>query len=63
LEEIAQLFNHGSKSGRLAEAVAGAGDTHRRGRSVLIARFEDGLKLVYKPRSIAVDVHFQQFLQ
>jgi type 2 lantibiotic biosynthesis protein LanM len=62
-EEIAKLFNHGPKSGRLAEAVAGAGDTHRRGRSVLIARFENGLKLVYKPRSIAVDVHFQQFLQ
>jgi type 2 lantibiotic biosynthesis protein LanM len=62
-EEIAKLFNCNSKSGRLAEAVAGAGDTHRRGRSVLIARFEDGLKLVYKPRSIAVDVHFQEFLQ
>jgi type 2 lantibiotic biosynthesis protein LanM len=30
---------------------------------VIIARFEDGLKLVYKPRSIAVDVHFQQFLR
>jgi type 2 lantibiotic biosynthesis protein LanM len=61
--EITKLFNHGSKSGRLAEAAAGAGDTHRRGRSVIIARFEDGLKLVYKPRSIAVDAHFQQFLQ
>jgi type 2 lantibiotic biosynthesis protein LanM len=61
-EEITKLFNPGSKSGRLVEAVAGAGDTHRRGRSVIILRFEDGLKLVYKPRSITVDVHFQEFL-
>lgn len=60
--EITRLFSHGSNSGQLAEAAAGAGDTHRRGRSVVIARFEGGLKLVYKPRSIAVDVHFQKFL-
>lgn len=61
-EEITKLFNPGSKSGRLIEAAAGAGDTHRRGKSVIIVRFEGGLKLVYKPRSIAVDVHFQEFL-
>jgi type 2 lantibiotic biosynthesis protein LanM len=62
-EEITKLFNPGSKSGRMVEAAAGAGDTHRRGRSVIIVRFEGGLKLVYKPRSIAVDVHFQEFLR
>jgi type 2 lantibiotic biosynthesis protein LanM len=62
-EEIAKLFSADSKSGRLIEAAAGAGDTHRRGRSVIIVRFESGFKLVYKPRSIAVDVHFQQFLR
>ncbi len=62
-EEITKLFNPASKSGRLAEAAAGAGDTHRRGRSVIILRFEGGLNLVYKPRSIAVDVHFQEFLR
>ncbi|HEV8493010.1 MAG TPA: type 2 lanthipeptide synthetase LanM, partial [Candidatus Angelobacter sp.] len=62
-EEIAKLFNQDAKCGRLAKAAAGAGDTHRLGRSVVIAEFADGLKLVYKPRSIAVDVHFQKFLQ
>lgn len=62
-EEIAKRFNQGAKSGRLVKAAAGAGDTHRRGRSVIIAKFTDGLQLVYKPRSIAVDVHFQEFLQ
>ena len=62
-EEIAKLFNQGVKSGRLVKAAAGAGDTHRRGRSVVITEFTGGLQLVYKPRSIAVDVHFQEFLQ
>jgi type 2 lantibiotic biosynthesis protein LanM len=61
--EIARLFNIGSECGVLMEAAAGAGDTHRRGRSVLIARFEGGLELVYKPRSISVDQHFQDFIR
>ncbi|HXA86920.1 MAG TPA: type 2 lanthipeptide synthetase LanM family protein [Candidatus Dormibacteraeota bacterium] len=61
--EIVNLFNIGPECGLLVEASAGAGDTHRRGRSVLIARFESGLQLVYKPRSIAVDEHFQDFIR
>jgi len=66
--EIVNLFNLGSgnkatECGFLVEAASGAGDTHRRGRSVLIARFESGFQLVYKPRSIAVDEHFQDFIQ
>ncbi len=40
----------------------GAGDTHRGGRSVIIASFNAGARLVYKPRSLAVDAHFQQLL-
>jgi type 2 lantibiotic biosynthesis protein LanM len=42
--------------------VAQAGDPHRRGRRVVIATFESGARLVYKPRPLDVDVHFQQFL-
>jgi type 2 lantibiotic biosynthesis protein LanM len=60
--ELAKVFNNGTRFGELASAEAGAGDTHRRGKSVMIARFEGGLELVYKPRSIAVDLHFQDFL-
>lgn len=61
--EIAGLFNVDPENTLLTEAQAGAGDTHRRGRSVLIARFNDGFQLVYKPRSIAVDEHFQEFIK
>jgi hypothetical protein len=47
--------------GRVVD-VAQAGDPHRRGRRVVIATFESGMRLVYKPRPVDVDVHFQQFL-
>ncbi|MCA9996460.1 MAG: type 2 lantipeptide synthetase LanM family protein, partial [Anaerolineales bacterium] len=39
-----------------------AGDTHKNGRSVIIAEFSSGFKIVYKPKSLAVDRHFQQLL-
>ena len=62
-EKIATLFHFGPDTGVLVEAVAGAGDTHRSGRSVIVARFENGSKLVYKPRPMAVDIHFQDFIR
>ena len=45
------------------EAVEGnLGDRHRGGRAVLRAKFASGCEVIYKPRSLAVDVHFQQLL-
>jgi type 2 lantibiotic biosynthesis protein LanM len=61
-KQIATIFGIDPQSA-LVEAAAGAGDTHRHGRSVILARFEDGSKLVYKPRSLAVDRHFQDFIR
>src|SRR5579862_8999473 len=48
--------------GKLASVQFGAGDTHRKGRSVVIAGFTGGERLVYKPRSMAVDEHFNELL-
>ncbi len=48
--------------GLLAEIQAGAGDTHCDGRSVVIASFASGARIVYKPRSLAVDKHVQDLL-
>lgn len=39
-----------------------AGDPHRGGRSVLIATFAGRFRLVYKPKSLAVDLHFQELI-
>jgi len=48
--------------GVLVHVQSDAGDRHRSGRSVLIAKFSSGFRLVYKPKSMAVDVHFQELL-
>ncbi len=43
-------------------AVKEAGDSHRGGRSVMIATFANGSQIVYKPKPLAVDSHFQGLL-
>ena len=48
--------------GELAAVEGGLGDSHRGGRSVQVAVFASGAKLVYKPRSLAVDAAFQDLL-
>lgn len=37
-------------------------DPHKRGRSVILLTFESGLKLVYKPKDLGLEVAFNQFL-
>jgi type 2 lantibiotic biosynthesis protein LanM len=61
-QEIRAKFSPEQEPGLLVELLGGAGDSHRGGRSVPIAKFSSGLQLVYKPRSLAVDVHFQELL-
>jgi type 2 lantibiotic biosynthesis protein LanM len=57
----AHLFG-GDDPGPLVSIDMGAGDSHRQGHSVGIACFGSGRKAVYKPRSLAVEEHFQQLL-
>jgi type 2 lantibiotic biosynthesis protein LanM len=61
-EMICARLNRGTDPGDLRAVAAAAGDLHRGGRSVVIATFGDGWKLVYKPHSMAVDVHFGELL-
>ncbi|WP_411079157.1 type 2 lanthipeptide synthetase LanM family protein [Streptomyces sp. cmx-18-6] len=48
--------------GALTGVEAGAGDSHRGGRSVMLLRFTDGTRLVYKPRPLAAHRHFNSLL-
>lgn len=59
---IVETFFSGSAPGPVEHVQADAGDTHRGGRSVMVLTFEGGAKLVYKPRSLAVDARFQELL-
>jgi type 2 lantibiotic biosynthesis protein LanM len=61
-DDLRAEFLVGDDPGRLVEVTGGAGDRHRDGRSVVIARFSSGLRIVYKPRALSVDVHFQDML-
>jgi type 2 lantibiotic biosynthesis protein LanM len=61
-QDLQAKFSPDCETGLLVELLGGAGDSHREGRSVLISKFSSGLQLVYKPRSLAVDVHFQELL-
>jgi type 2 lantibiotic biosynthesis protein LanM len=62
LAAIRDTFSPEGEPGTLTGVAGGQGDSHRGGRSVLIAEFSSGLRVVYKPRDLAVDVHFQELL-
>jgi type 2 lantibiotic biosynthesis protein LanM len=61
-DAICHTFALPTDLGRLTEIKEGAGDIHHGGRSVTILTWSSGLRLVYKPRSLAVDAHFQELL-
>jgi len=58
---IRHAFTPDNNPGVLVE-VEGSGDTHNQGRCVLILKFSSGFRLVYKPRSLSLDVHFETLL-
>jgi type 2 lantibiotic biosynthesis protein LanM len=61
--EILGTLAPGGDPGLLTEVVGEAGDVHRRGQTVKILKFSNGFKLVYKPHSLSVDVHFGELLE
>jgi type 2 lantibiotic biosynthesis protein LanM len=63
VEMIKETFCPDGHLGMLDQVDVGLGDRHRDGRSVIIAKFSSGLRLVYKPRSLDIDVHFQSLLE
>jgi type 2 lantibiotic biosynthesis protein LanM len=53
---------NGATLGTLTEIAFGAGDKHHKGRCVTILAFDSGHHVVYKPRSLAVDLAFQRLV-
>ena len=51
-----------AEPGEVSAVRAGLGDSHRGGRSVMCLTLRSGQKIVYKPRSLAIEQHFQEFL-
>jgi type 2 lantibiotic biosynthesis protein LanM len=61
-QEIRTAFGLDNDPGVLVSLDSGLGDRHRRGRSVLRARFSFDFQVLYKPRPLAVEAHFQELL-
>jgi type 2 lantibiotic biosynthesis protein LanM len=59
--EFASLL--GATPGAVVSIEPGVSDPHHGRRRVAIVQFESGSRLVYKPRSLALDVAFNRFLQ
>ena len=61
-EKLQTTFSQGKNFGTLVDLQSEVGDSHRNGRSVLILSFSNECRIVYKPRSMGLDIHFQDFL-
>lgn len=59
LDEVRHVFGI-TADDRFAGIKLGAGDTHNRGRTVVILTTEKGKKIVWKPHSLAVDNKFAE---
>lgn len=49
--------------GKVVRSRAGLSDPHHHGKSVLVLDFEDGVRLVYKPRPVGIDAAFCELLE
>ncbi|MFD9130338.1 type 2 lanthipeptide synthetase LanM family protein [Kitasatospora sp. NPDC059571] len=58
--EITAELLGGADPGALVGVHSGAGDGHRRGRSVAVLQFADGSHVVYKPRPLRAHRHFNE---
>jgi type 2 lantibiotic biosynthesis protein LanM len=61
--DVQTTLADGVPLGRLAAVEGSDGDGHRSGRCVLKIAFTSGLRVVYKPRSLAVDRHFGELVE
>ena len=61
-DTLKERFSPDADLGSLTGVAADLGDTHHGGRSVQIAQFSSGRRIVYKPRDLGDDVHFQELL-
>lgn len=59
-QELRNHFRGGADLGPLCRLSGRLGDSHRGGRSVVALEFATGVTVIYKPRSLAVDVHFSE---
>ncbi|MEH2382707.1 MAG: type 2 lanthipeptide synthetase LanM family protein [Nostoc sp.] len=67
ITEIQQVFNNSetirSNQDKVIEIKSGLGDLHNNNRSVTLLIFESGLQVIYKPKSLGIEVAYGEFLE
>ncbi|KST69184.1 type 2 lanthipeptide synthetase LanM family protein [Mastigocoleus testarum] len=61
--EIQKTFQGDSELGQVVDIGAGLSDLHNQGRSVLALKFASGLKLIYKPKDLGLEVAFFELVK
>ncbi|WP_103666281.1 type 2 lanthipeptide synthetase LanM family protein [Pseudanabaena sp. BC1403] len=61
-KEIEKCFSPHQSLTQVVDCQCNLSDSHNGGRSVLIITFDTGLKIVYKPRNLAIDCAFNKIL-
>jgi type 2 lantibiotic biosynthesis protein LanM len=61
-DEIVRRLAAGEDPGPLTAVETGLSDRHDGGRSVAVLAFASGLRAVYKPKPLAVDLRFQELV-
>lgn len=61
--DIEQTFNEGKFVGRVVDVTTTISDRHNKGRSVLSILFESGLRLIYKPKNLGIEVAYNSLIQ
>lgn len=60
---ITEQFFGGNPPGEVVDIHLGLGDSHCGGRTVTSLVFGSGEQIVYKPRALDIDIHFNEFVQ
>lgn len=61
-ERLRQCFFNGEDSGEISAIAINLSDPHRGGQRVAKISFSDRYHIIYKPKSLAIDIAFQQLL-
>ncbi len=59
---ITNEFHKGEPIGELQQIHLGLGDPHNKGKGVVMLQFDSGLKIIYKPRPLEIEIQFQKLL-
>lgn len=60
-QELASMF--GVSPEAIPKSIMQSGDTHNNGRAVFIVEFDNSMKIVYKPRSVKLELGFQKYIK